>query len=302
MQRLDNQDYINSVNQKTSKLKNMFNAKWRAAPDRLAIARELMSRIGKVDFESEGYTTRENQRDLSIKFHWGHNHQISEDLIFEGRMGDRHISLIAQFLTGFELSENFFAGRNVLDVGVWTGGTSLALNMVGAESVTGVEEVNKYAAAAHTLISECLSVDNINIISKSLFEIDEDFSGFDLVFYPGVIYHVSDPVLSLRILFNQILDGGEILVESQGIDSAEPLCEFRGNRIFNSSGSEAECNRGGWNWFLPSATCLERWLIEAGFDDVEAFRSPYDNRIFGYGRRTRWRPITRAGFARADVP
>ena len=302
MRNLTEQRYINSVEQKTTELKDAFNEKWRAAPDNLPIAWDLQSRIGKVDLKSEGYETRENQRDLSIKFHWGHNHQISKDLFLEGRMGDRHLSLVAEFQTGFELPDRFFEGRNILDIGVWTGGTSLALNMIGGKKITGIEEVNKYADAARTLIEKCLSVESIQIIGKSLFDIDDDIGEFDLVFYPGVIYHVSDPVLSLRILFNRLLDGGEILVESQGIDSAEPVCEFRGNRIFNPGGSEAEFNRGGWNWFLPSAPCLERWMIEAGFDDVKVFLSPYNNRVFGYGRRTRWRPITRAGFARADVP
>jgi hypothetical protein len=36
----------------------------------------LRSRLGKIDFEIEGYNELEldEQRDLSIKFHWGHDH------------------------------------------------------------------------------------------------------------------------------------------------------------------------------------------------------------------------------------
>lgn len=290
------------VAQLTEALRRRFDEAWRVPERNLPIAHALRDRIGEIDLESEGYDSSENQRDLSVKFEWGHDHQICDDLHLKGRMRDRHLSLLAEFSTGFGLPEAFFKDRTVLDVGVWTGGTSLALATLGAKQIHGIEEVNKYADAARRLINDALLLDNIEISGVSLFDINDDLGVFDLIYYPGVIYHVSDPVLSLRLLFNRLEDDGHVLVESYGIDSPRSICEYRGNRLQAQAGSASGLNRGGWNWFVPSALCLERWMLEAGFDEVKTYFSPVRPRVFGFGKRTRWRPITRAGFARSDVP
>jgi len=74
----------------------------------------------------------DQQRDLSIKFLRGHNHRFAPDLQVEGRMKERHLSLAAEFIEGFKLSEEHFLGKAILDVGCWTGGTTLTLKMLGA--------------------------------------------------------------------------------------------------------------------------------------------------------------------------
>lgn len=294
--------YSGDVAQLTENLRTRFDERWRVSEPNLPIVKELQARIGEIDPRSEGYESIENQRDLSIKFTWGHNHQISDEIYLEGRMRDRHLGLLAEFCTGFGLSESFFSDRAVLDVGIWTGGTSLALAMLGARRIQGIEEVRKYADAAKCLINDALGQDHIKITGVSIYDIDDQIGKHDLIYYPGVIYHVSDPVLSLRLLFNQLEDGGEILVESYGIDSKASVCEYRGNRLQAQFGEAGQLNRGGWNWFVPSALCLERWMIEAGFNDVRTYYSPARSRVFGYAKRTTWQPITRAGFARSDVP
>lgn len=47
-------------------------------------------------------------------------------------MADRHIEIIARFLSDFGLPLDL-TGKKVLDIGVWTGGTCLALCALGAE-------------------------------------------------------------------------------------------------------------------------------------------------------------------------
>lgn len=141
----------------------------------------------------------------------------------------------------------------------------------------------------------------MEVSHTSLFDLE--LKGFDLAYYPGVIYHVSDPVLSLRMIYNALNEGGTVLVESAGIESDRSVCEFRGNRVLHGPDQQGDFSRGGWNWFIPSATCLARWMIEAGFDKVRTFRSPRrGGRVFGYGERHGFVEITRAGFARRDVP
>jgi hypothetical protein len=67
------------------------------------------------DAQMEGYDGSSKQRDLYIKFHWGHNHDFG-DFRLDGRMGNRHIELITMFMIGFDLSPQSFAGLRVLDM------------------------------------------------------------------------------------------------------------------------------------------------------------------------------------------
>ena len=81
------------------------------------------------DPNMEGYKSEEAQRDLSVKFHWGHNHDFG-DFKLEGRMGNRHIAVMRMFIDRFGLTMDL-EGKRVLDIGPWTGGTSLLLAAMG---------------------------------------------------------------------------------------------------------------------------------------------------------------------------
>src|SRR5687767_371393 len=91
--------------------------------------------------------------------------------------------------------------------------------------------------------------EQISVEAKSLFHCNEEkyFDRFDVVCFPGVIYHVSGPVLALRILFNTLRPGGIILVESQGILGEESMCRYEGGTL--ASHTESGRRRVGWNWF-----------------------------------------------------
>jgi 2-polyprenyl-3-methyl-5-hydroxy-6-metoxy-1,4-benzoquinol methylase len=291
-------DYALMVESLVERLGEKFRAACRSYPmSKAAELKRLVSEIGTVDFASEGLDSIEGQRDLSIKFHWGHNHEFDDDLIVKGRMADRHLSVMAQFMIGFGLSEDYFQGKTVIDIGCWTGGTTLSLNMMGAASITALEEVNKYRRAAETLCNNIYSL-NVDFSCANVYDLNQH-EVYELAYFPGVVYHLSDPVLALRRIFNALVRGGECLVESAGIDSEDPVARFEGNYEFhdNSSESTENLNRGGWNWFLPSASCLDRWIREAGFEGVTTYRSVTDGRIYGRGLKLSDRPICQAGLS-----
>ena len=102
-----------------------------------------MARLETVDSQCEGYgdAELEQQRDLSVKFHWGHNHDFG-DFQLQGRMADRHIDLLANFISFFPVSLAYFQGKQVFDIGCWTGGTALLLAALGS-NVHAIEEVKK---------------------------------------------------------------------------------------------------------------------------------------------------------------
>jgi SAM-dependent methyltransferase len=205
-------DFNARVQMRQAQLQRRFDATILiSSKEQRAYAEALLARIGTVDRQSEGYASPENQRDLSIKFHWGRDHRFCDDLSIRGRMGDRHLSLMAQFLEGFGLGADHFAGRRVLDVGCWTGGTTRSLKMMGAAGITALEEVRKYADAARVLTGDIYGHADVICRPASLYDFED--GQFDRVYMPGVVYHLSDPVLGLRRLYNRLVDGGDILVD-----------------------------------------------------------------------------------------
>ncbi len=262
----------------------------------------LHASIGQIDSKSEGYAESEleQQRDLSIKFHWGHDHDFG-DFKIQGRMADRHIKMLADLVTCFPVSLDDFAGKEVFDVGCWTGGTSLLLAALGCK-VFAIEEVGKYADMAAYLVRAFGISDRVNVTQRSLYacNAEEFHDRFDIVYFPGVIYHLSDPLIALRILFNSLKIGGVMLLETAGIDEEEPVCRFEGSQI-HLHGTREELDRTGWNWFLPSPSALARMMREAGFDGVTTVLREGSSRIYGYGKKLSQAGICRAGLSVPDI-
>src|SRR5262245_31963855 len=61
-------------------LRSLFNSRYKlnqlTGRDPGAFVAHLKNKIGSIDAASEGYADESRQRDLSIKFHWGHNHDF----------------------------------------------------------------------------------------------------------------------------------------------------------------------------------------------------------------------------------
>jgi len=265
-------------------------------------ARHIQSNIGLINAKTEGYAEDEieRQRDLSIKFHWGHDHDFGEFKL-EGRMGDRHINLLANFINLFPVSLEDFREKYVFDIGCWTGGTTLLLAAL-AKKVYAIEEVKKYAEIVSFLLQSFDINDRVSVKPLSIYDCnaEEFYDQFDIVYFPGVIYHLSDPLLALRILFNSLKVGGFILVESAGINREEPFCRFDGSLVYNT-GTKERLNRGGWNWFMPSPSALYRMMKEAGFDEIQTLWHDGNNRVYGYGKKVSQVGICKAGLSVPNI-
>lgn len=260
----------------------------------------LEGKIGEIDSAIEGYSDNEleRQRDLSIKFHWGHNHDF-QSFALQGRMGNRHIELLSDFITAFNIDINSWEDKKVLDIGCWTGGTTLLLSALCKE-VFAVEEVVKYARMTQYLIKSFGIESKASVYQGSLYSLKDQSSNplFDIVYFPGVIYHLSDPILALRILYNCLSINGEIFVESAGLPSEEPICKFEGNYKYHNDGSSREeLNRGGWNYFLISPSALTLMLQEVGFEDVIAYWDEKRKRVFAYGKKNKKIGMCKAGLS-----
>jgi SAM-dependent methyltransferase len=216
-----------------------------------------------------------------------------------GVMGNRHIDILAAFMSEYGALERNLKGKEILDVGCWTGGASLLLTAMGA-NVVAVEEVRKYADCLEYL-KYAFGLDTLQIQKQSLYSLDskEFFDRFDIVLYSGVLYHVTDPVLSLRILFNCLKDGGTCLVETQAITGDGSYCEYEGayNILSRPKGDNL---RQGWNWFVPTVKALSRMMKDVGFDVRKAALHEGD-RALAIGVRAHHVDMLRAGLSRSHI-
>ncbi|VAW52937.1 hypothetical protein MNBD_GAMMA05-1880 [hydrothermal vent metagenome] len=261
------------------------------------------------DYEMEGYQNLKGQRDLSINFHWGHNHDFG-DFKLKGQVGESHIALIMTFLDIFKVLPKSLEGLKILDIGCWTGGTSLLLAAMGAK-VVAVEEVKKYIDCLEYL-KHSFAIENLEPRNMSLYDCttDEFQDSFDFVLFAGVLYHVTDPILALRITYNCLKDGGKCLMETAVHDSTEPLIAYHGPRV-GILESKKNISQSGWNWFLPTPYTLSLMMQDVGFTDVQLGKTyrgrkgtgsgTASARVHAVGTRDKHVDILRAGLSVTDI-
>ena len=236
------------------------------------------------DAEIEGFQDPDAQRPMSVNFVWGHDLDFGA---FEmtGSMEDNHLNVISRFVDtfGFPLSLD---GCRALDIGCWTGGISLLLAAMGAK-VVAVEEVRKYIVALRYLVDAFGISDSVDARPLSLYECTgPEFEGvFDYVVMSGVLYHVTDPVLALRIAFNCLKVGGQLLLETMFSPTEGESLSYYG------------C-RSGWNWLVPTQGAVIAMLKDVGYTEISEPLDVPSMRLHVLATKTEERDMARAGLSR----
>ena len=102
----------------------------------------------------------------------------------------------------------------------------------------------------------------------------------------GVIYHVTDPLLAIRICFAYLKEGGKLIIETKASYSNDSISTYSGTA------------EKGWNWFSPSLTSLQRWFLDAGFpaESIYVHMRPI-GRLLGVATKSKVTKLpTRSGF------
>lgn len=105
-----------------------------------------------------------------------------------------------------------FQGKRVLDVGCRDGLFSFEAERRGAAEILGID-TNLSRGAIEVLIP--LFQSRVQMRELSLYElVPEEHGRFDVILFPGVLYHLRYPFQALKSLADLLPDGGRMLVET----------------------------------------------------------------------------------------
>jgi len=103
-------------------------------------------------------------------------------------------------------------GKRVLDVGCRDGAFSFEAERLGAEEVIGFD--NDLTPGVPEFLIEQLN-SNVRIDSLNLFDLKPEVYGyFDVVIFPGVLYHLRYPFWGLKLIRDVIANHGVLLLET----------------------------------------------------------------------------------------
>lgn len=189
---------------------------------------------------------------------WGHDHDFGSFGVF-GKMDERHILIPAVIAEDFGTFPDL-TGKQVLDVGCWSGGLSLLLRALGAD-VHAVDEVWDNIAQL-ILLKSAFCLDRIAAVKRSATELGPQFFGlYDYVFCFGVVYHAHDIIGTLRSLARCLkLSGGTLFVESMATGMTGTGVEYRGGKT----------GAIGPNWWIPSTEALVMMIEDTGLEVVNS--------------------------------
>ncbi len=237
-------------------------ARWQADDETTALATAATLADAFPDGASPAHFWHEAaDRGFTRFFTWGHDHDFGFGVRRAGAMTTRHLEIGAEAMALGFLPEDL-SGADVLDVGCWSGGDALLLAGLGAR-VTALEEHPVSAAAAESLCA--LVGAPVEVMRRSLYADDPTWAGrFDLVYLSGVVYHLTDPLLALRICFAYLKPGGRLIVETKASHRGGGACDYAGT------------SERGWNWYAPTLESLGRWLVDVGFprDEIRLHMRP----------------------------
>lgn len=187
------------------------------------------------------------------------------------------------------------AGKRACVVGAWDGTECLLLHALGASYVDVIEEVPAFAEMARLQL-DAWQVPHAMVLPRSLYEVDvrQLWQAYDLLYVPGVLYHLSDPVTALVICWALLRPGGVLAFES--IVDPPAHGEATVARYLGAS-------KAGWNWWAPTPQAYEAMLRDAGFPDGRTVETS-KGRGWWLGTRGKRLPALAsgaAGFSRPDL-
>ncbi|HCN02655.1 tRNA 5-methoxyuridine(34)/uridine 5-oxyacetic acid(34) synthase CmoB [Pantoea ananatis] len=149
------------------------------------------------------------------------------------------------------------AGRTVLDVGCGSGYHMWRMIGAGAHLVVGIDPMQLFLCQFEA-VRKLLNDDRRAHLLPLGIEQLPALQAFDTVFSMGVLYHRRSPLDHLLQLKNQLVSGGELVLETLVIEGDVNQVLVPGERYAQMRNV----------YFIPSAEALKSWLEKCGFVNV----------------------------------
>jgi tRNA (mo5U34)-methyltransferase len=147
--------------------------------------------------------------------------------------------------------------RSVLDVGCGNGYHMWRMLGEGARLCVGIDPSHLFLVQFEAIRKLLGNDQRVHLLPLGIEQLPE-LEAFDTVFSMGVLYHRRSPLDHLLQLKNQLVSGGELILETLVIDGDE-------NDVLVPIDRYAQMRNV---YFFPSARALKMWLEKMGFADV----------------------------------
>jgi 2-polyprenyl-3-methyl-5-hydroxy-6-metoxy-1,4-benzoquinol methylase len=152
-------------------------------------------------------------------------------------------------------------GGRMLDIGCNAGYNCIHAAVKYGACCTGIDIVDKHIEAS-CFLSETAGISaQFFIASAETFSRPEEF---DVVLHFGTLYHLPNPLLSLRTTFDNLRPGGYLTLETQVYDHPEDpnICYFMHMQ-----------NNDATNFWAVSSSVLTKYLELVGFREIHQLRT-----------------------------
>jgi tRNA (mo5U34)-methyltransferase len=149
------------------------------------------------------------------------------------------------------------AGRTILDVGCGSGYHMWRMIGAGAHLAVGIDPMQLFLCQFEAVRKLLGGDQRAHLLPLGIEQLPE-LNAFDTVFSMGVLYHRRSPLDHLYQLKNQLVSGGELVLETLVVEGDSQQVLVPGDRY-------AQMNN---IYFIPSAEALKGWLIKCGFVNV----------------------------------
>lgn len=165
--------------------------------------------------------------------------------------------------------------KMILDVGCGSG--YHLWRMVGRQAslAIGIDPMQLFVCQFEAVRKLLGNDRRVHVLPLGIEQLPE-LNGFDTVFSMGVLYHRRSPLEHLTQLKQQLINGGELVLETLVIPGDSFQVLVPGDRYAKMRNV----------YFIPSALALKNWLEKCGFVDVRVVDEEWTS--FEEQRKTDW--------------
>ena len=153
---------------------------------------------------------------------------------------------------------NNLSGQTVLDVGCNSGYHLWRMVGAGAKLAVGIDPMALYLCQFEAIRKLLGNDQRAHLLPLGIEELPK-LNAFDTVFSMGVLYHRRSPLDHLFQLKDQLVDGGQLVLETLVIDGDLHKALMPGERYAQMRNV----------YFIPSVPTMINWLHKCGFSDVK---------------------------------